>query len=142
LDLYTRGRGGFDLSNPMYKFSETENFEEDLDGKVYNEYNGTMALTIKFEMPNVTLYRLYIVSNINFSAPIISYMYDSNYKEELKRILELKEIKPDEEYIKNIITRKANLKNEEEYNAYVFNREDVISILDCDGYMVSSCNYN
>jgi hypothetical protein len=147
LDLYyTIGKKGFMNSPYKFTFTENEDFDERFDGKICNEYRGTLSLKINFEMPTSTFYRLYCVSILN-DGPIISYTYDSN-GEDLEQICEqICELKQDkEEYIKNVIINRLNLKNEEEYTAsllIVDDRDviepiDVIIILHSNGNMVYS----
>jgi hypothetical protein len=161
--VYTDGNGFKIKINPT--FPEEQKFKEGMDGISFDEWRGFEHLQIKFEMPNSTMYRLFVVSLINCErgGPIISYKYDTDSKEEYERIAELlknKKIKLDEERIKNIMLnliinklskdtiyyRKIQDISKEEkdklYKDEIYFRDDSIIVLNCNGDIVYTDHYH
>lgn len=130
--LMHEGGVGFRENNPI---EDNEKYEEEdgVDGKVYDEWRGFMDVYIKFDMPNITMYRLYVITIIKIrEGPFITYRYDTNEMEDYMRVVDMirnKQIEINESFISKL----------KENNIY--GRTDDIIVLDCNGTMVYSCNY-
>jgi len=142
--------------------SAKEDFDvEEIDGKTFANWRGFTSLQVKFDMPSSTFYRLFVVSIINYEhgGPIISYKYDADSKEDyekITRLLKNKEIKLDEEHIKNVMLELfKQYYTEEYYNHCIQNggiyklykdsihyRDDTIIVLNCNGEMVYTDHYH
>lgn len=132
-----------------------QNFKEGMDGELIDEWRGFTAIKVRFDFSSSTIYRLFVVSKINFldGGVIISYKYDTDSKEEYEKIaglLKNKEIKLDEEHIKNVILKLINKNNENNenndiyklYKDSVFYRDDTIIVLNCNGEIVYTDHYH
>ena len=170
--LYSTKKSGFRIDEYICdnkNYYKDKDFIEGIDGEVFYEWGGLTALEVNFEMPNSTIYRVFVISTIygqNWSdiIAIITYKYDTNSKEEYERIVELiknKEIKLDEEKVKNVILKLSKNKSEHDindihdihdindinelykkYKKYIYYRDDTIIVLDCNGKMVYTNHYN
>lgn len=147
------------ISEEEYHKKDNE-LVEGMDGLIFDEWRDMTALQAKLEMPNSTTYRLYVISTINSNhgPAIVSYKYDTNEQSEYEKIAQLlknKEIKLNEEHVKNVMLKyydtfyskdyKNKFKDKDSYEIYkdsIYFRDDTIMVLNCNGEMLYTHHFH